>query len=643
MMISHSFVTRLILVLCFGISTLHGSDIEVFPSHPRLFFRASPWGAHGLTLQSVKERASRPDARQALERLNRSLPDLALYSLVTGDRASAREAIRRLQEPIEMDGTTTQGELVGLAALALDWLWDDPDFTPEARARAVENLADGAETLIHDLRSGAHVFHTRMYGWAMGAGLAGLALYGHHPEAPRYAAFARDYFRDKLFPARRLQDGTVHNGFGYGRKYTMWLTAHFITAWRSATGENLWQEIESQGDWARRETRFLIYGRYPNRSYLRFGDSYSLLSDNYSFRAVSERSTAYGDSTGQGFLNLILKQNQGRVTEEPTAYAYFIFYDPEAPAVSHTALPARQLFSREGTGMLVWKSDWTDNGTTVFFKCGNYFDDHGHFDQGHLDVYRRAPLLIDSGSYLTFDGPFRREYWHRTVAHNTVLIVDPSIPGDEGGQRVFSSQNDSSLAMYQADHQAETGDILDYLDEPGLAYVAGDMTAAYPPGRVERVTRELAFLDDRWLVVLDRVRTRRDELEPRVLWHCPVMPHLDPSANSYSVEREGARVVVSTLLPREAKINWVEGFVSGGRQVEPVGTLKGLADMGVGRLEVTASAVDHRNYLFVHVLDIADSLDTPAKCSAGIERGKILVRVGDRGVAFREDGPGMLR
>ena len=322
-----------------------------------------------------------------------------------------------------------------------------------------------------------------MYGWAMGAGLAGLALYGHHPEAPRYAAFARDYFRDKLFPARRLQDGTVHNGFGYGRKYTMWLTAHFITAWYSATGENLWQEIESQGDWARREILFLIYGRYPNGSYLRFGDSYSLLSDNYSFRAISERSQAYGDSIGQGFLNLMLEQNQGRVTEEPTAYAYFIFYDPEAPGTSHTTLPTRQLFSREGTGLLVWKSDWTDNGTTVFFKCGNYFDDHGHFDQGHLDVYRRAPLLIDSGSYLTFDGPFRKEYWHRTVAHNSVLIVDPLLPGDEGGQRVFSSQNDSSMAMYHADRQAETGDILDYLDEPGLAYVAGDMTAAYPSDR----------------------------------------------------------------------------------------------------------------------------------------------------------------
>ena len=160
---------------------------------------------------------------------------------------------------------------------------------------------------------------------------------------------------------------------------------------------------------------------------------------------------------------------------------------------------------------------------------------------------------------------------------------------------------------------------------------------------MERVTRELAFLDDRWLVVLDRVRTRRDELEPRVLWHCPVVPQFDAATRSFSVEREGARVVVSALLPREVKMNWVEGFVSGGRQIEPVGTLKGLADMGVGRVEVTASAISSRDYLFVHMLDIADITDAQPKCSAEIDRDRISVRVGDRRVGFRLDRPGLLR
>ncbi len=634
------WIIGFLLFMCSG---LRAADFEVYPSHPRLFFRDSAWGEHGLTVDVVKARAARPEARPVLEKLNRSLPDLALKSLVMGDREAAREAIRLLQQPIERDATTTDGELVGLFSLALDWLWNDPEFSDSAKAKAVANLADGAEYLIGCLGSGAHIFHTRMYGWAMGVGLAGLALHGHHPQADRYASFARDYFQDKLFPARRLQDGSVHNGFGYGRKYTEWLTGHFISAWYSATGENFWKQIESQGDWARKETLFMIYGRYPNRSYLRFGDSYSILSDAYSFRAAAERSQAYGDPVGQGFLRLMWEQNQGRVTEQPTAYTYFVFYDPEAPAVSPSSLPTRRLFSRDGTGMLVWKSDWSDGGTTVFFKCGNYFGDHGHFDQGHLDVYRRAPLLLDSGSYLTFDGPFRMEYWHLSVAHNTVLILDPAVPGDTGVQRAFHSQGDSTMAMYMADTLAETGSILDYQDQPGLAYVAGDMTAAYPADRAARVTRELAFLDNRWLVVLDRVQTARAGLEPHVLWHCAAVPEMQTAKGGFSVRRDGARVIVNTLLPKEANQNWVEGFVAGGKKIEPTGHQKPLPDMGAGRVEVAPAGAGSRDFLFLHVLDIADDSDAPVEYSVKQGKDKIQVQVGVRSVAFRVDRCGLVR
>lgn len=54
------------------------------------------------------------------------------------------------------------------------------------------------------------------------------------------------------------------------------------------------------------------------------------------------------------------------------------------------------------------------------------------------------------------------------------------------------------MAEYMADTLAETGDILDYRVEEGLDYVAGDMTRAYPADRVRRVTREVAFLADRY-------------------------------------------------------------------------------------------------------------------------------------------------
>jgi hypothetical protein len=594
----------------------------------------------------LKERVRRPEAESVRAKLDGSLPNLALKAVLLDDAQAAGEAVELLKKPISMDGTTSDGILVGWAAMAYDWLYDHPQFKEDDKRIAAEHIAAGAGELVRRLglggAEGGHIFHTRMYGWGMGIALAGLALWGDHPEAETFANYGGNYFKQNLFPARRLQDGSVHNSFGYGRKYTMWLTGHFISCWHSATGENLWEAIrDSGGDWARKEIIFLIYGRYPDGTYVRFGDSYSLESDHYTFRAISERTWAYSDSLGQGFLNLLIEQNQRDVVEQSTAYVYFLFYDPDAPAVSHTALPTKALFSPDGTGIAIWKSGWGPEGTTVLFKCGNYFGNHGHFDQGHLDIFRRKPLLIDSGAYLTFSGPFRMDYWRKSVAHNTILVVDPAVEGDVGDQRIFHSQSDATIDEYLANEKSETGDIIDYLNEPGLAYAAGDFTAAYPADRVRSVTRELAFLDDRFLVVVDRVSTVRASLVPKVLWHCPVAARIDTGGAGFEVERNGARVLVRTLYPRQAALEWVEGFVAGDKPIPPVGTLKGLDDMGVGRVEVSSKS-NGEEHLFIHVLDIADSGVAPGKAEVQVDGQGIRVAAGERSVVFRAGVPGLI-
>jgi len=640
-----SFMLLAIIAVSFLVPPAWGAAPSIYPEHPRLFFRSSSWGERGLTLEMVKERAKRPSAAGILQKLKGSLPNLALRSLILDEDAAAREVIDELQEPIRMGSITTEdGITVAWRAMAYDWLYHHPYFTAEKKSKAAEYIIRAARILQRQINHGGHIFHTRMYGYGMGIGLAGLALYGDHPEAGDLVQFAETYFKKQLFPARQLQDGTVHNGFGYGRKYTMWNCAHFISCWYSATGENLWELIaREQGDWARREIHFLIAGRYPDKTYLRYGDSYSLGSDYYTFRAVSERAWAYADPVGYGILNLLIEQNDGDILPGATTYVYFLFYDPDAPSTSHTTLPTRTLFSREGTGMVIWKTSWADDGTTVFFKCGNYFGDHGHFDQGHMDIFRRSALLLDSGSYLTFSGAFRTEYWHRTVAHNTILVVDPAIKDDEGGQRVFHSQSDGTLQEYLANKQAETGDILDYLDEKGISYVAGDFTAAYTKDRVRKVTREIAFVDDRYLVVVDRLVTARPGLVPKVLWHTPVEPDIDREGLSFEVARKGARAIVRTLLPEEAQLEWIKGFKVGTRNIEPVGEQKGLKDMGVGRIEVSSPTQNGNTYLFLHVIDVADTGVVPGQTGVESTGEEIRVTVGERTIAFKADAVGLVR
>ena len=633
----------LIVLLLYGaLPAASAADLEILPEHPRLFFRETPWAGR-LTVKEIRVRFGHTSARTVVERMRGTLPNLALKALILQDPAVRSQVIQELIGPLQFENPTTdEGVELAWRSMAFDWLFTDPMFSSSQRTEAGNQIAAGAEFLIRSLEDGGHVFHTRMYGWATGITLAGLALHGHHPAADRLARYGRDYYVQQLFPARQLQDGSVHNGFGYGRKYTMWLTAHFLSAWYSATGENLWARIESeQGDWARREMLFNIYGRYPDGTYLRFGDSYSLMSDGFTFRAVSERAAAYGDALGFGFLRFLMSDSRERgsrgesegsqdnldVVDEGTAYTYFLFYDPDAEIRSPWSLPTKILFSPEGTGMVIWRSTWEKDGTTLFFKCGDYFGDHGHFDQGHLDIFRRAPLLIDSGSYLTFSGTFRMDYWRKTVAHNSILITEPG-RADEGGQRVFHSQEDPTIQSYLENKQSETGEILAYEVKERIAYVAGEFSAAYPADRAEKITRELAFVDDRFLLVRDRITVGRPGLSPRILWHCPVQPVFAQDGKGFSVSRKGARATVQVLLPRESPLDWIDGFQVAGQQIRPEGQLKGLDDMGVGRVEVMARENGPREFEFLHLIDIADSDVSEVPVSMEQDGETIRVKIG---------------
>jgi len=235
------------------------------------------------------------------------------------------------------------------------------------------------------------------------------------------------------------------------------------------------------------------------------------------------------------------------------------------------------------------------------------------------------------------------EYWRKTVAHNSILLVDPSIADDEGGQRVFHSQGDATIEEYSNNLESETADIVDYRVESGLAYVAGDLTAAYPGERALRVTRELALLADRHLIVLDRMMLSRDGLDPKILWHCPVKPAIEKNNRGFKVSREGARAAVRVLLPDNAQIDWIEGFRVGGQVFDASDHRRALDDQGVGRVEVSVARPHSEQIVFLHVIDVGDESDLEEPVSASMNNSTIKVLIGQKELFFRRDDWGLVR
>src|SRR5262249_56319762 len=71
-------------------------------------------------------------------------------------------------------------------------------------------------------------------------------------------------------------------------------------------------------------------------------------------------------------------------------------------------------------------------GAHVVVDCGDIGlrgrGGHGHNDTLAIDVfYRGAPLLVDSGCYVSTAPPRQRNAFRSTAAHNTVVVDDMEI------------------------------------------------------------------------------------------------------------------------------------------------------------------------------------------------------------------------
>ena len=244
-----------------------------------------------------------------------------------------------------------------------------------------------------------------------------------------------------------------------------------------------------------------------------------------------------------------------------------------------------------------------------------------HFDQGHLEVFRRAPLLIEAGAYEgEFNSTYRLNFYRKTIAHNSILAVDPSVPNDEGGQRIFSNQSEATLESWLANPVNQTGDITDYRDNGYWSYVSGDLSKAYPPARLSRAVREVAWIGDRYLVVVDNLILASSSLRPRILWHYTVKPQVEPGR--FTVADKGARATVSVLAPANAVIETVKEYRVGNAYYPPPDPRPSL---GIGRVEVGVPASSGTVHEFVQVIDVADTTDVPGAVSLERTAGGLRV------------------
>ncbi|MDX9749676.1 MAG: heparinase II/III family protein [Flavobacteriales bacterium] len=162
-------------------------------------------------------------------------------------------------------------------------------------------------------------------------------------------------------------------------------------------------------------------------------------------------------------------------------------------------------------GLSVSRSSWDDDATLVSLHCApSKRAAHEHRDNNSFAIFKHTPLLLDAGHYDTYGGSHWRNYYTRTIAHNSICVFDSTEAMTSLGQPAANDggQIDSPPLQNLGDvlaPQNQRGEWIKWATGDGYQYNIADAALSYDPAKLERFTRRLLYLKPDRVLVLDHV------------------------------------------------------------------------------------------------------------------------------------------
>jgi hypothetical protein len=487
------------------------------------------------------------------------------------DRAVAEMRSKRL--PAEGKASRTWLDYARWS-LAFDWLFDYPDFDHALRDRIAHELVDGAAAILATpafADPGQVTYHNydlrylalAVFPLAAVEGYADLDQRCGRLRAKTEKAFANILEITNLVTPQ----GSYHESLDYMR----------IT-WASLTLLSELQRTTKGVDPAHNFPLFrnigdtYLYKLLPDGTPSREGDNEYPILDSRDTALLGYAVNRFKDP----YSAWLLRKSGFFGKEWVLPVLEFLWDDPEVtprdPALTtESELPRQRYFP--GVGHLVIRNGWKPDSTWIEFDCGPYFSKHQHLDQNQFTIYHNAYLAIDSGAdYTDTESPHYLNYYRRTVAHNSVLVFDPSekffwseniLPAaNDGGQRMDSARFWNTVRSredWDRTHDLwNLGSIrvLDYV--PGqYHYAMGDARNAYSPQKLRRFTREIVYVPGPdVLFVFDRVVSQNAAFRKAWLLHGVNQPSVDddPNARMFRFNDGSGELSVHSLLPHDGTV-----------------------------------------------------------------------------------------
>jgi hypothetical protein len=419
----------------------------------------------------------------------------------------------------------------------------------------------------------------------------------------------------------------TNGGWNWGAAYSMWsLTDQFklFDNMLIGTTKNFFTDLP----WVLNSINQYWYFNQPDNYCIHLGDGVTLFQgDNVIYRHAS----LFQDPRSM-WMSQYFSQPSFMTYTLPVFNKLF-YKDFTLLSVSKPNPPLDWLSDK--VGLSVSRTSWDSTSTIVwFFNSWSKKASHEHADNNTFAIYKYAPLIIDAGFYDLYGSTHFKNYYTRTIAHNSVCVFDStehfyygSEPVSNDGGQIYSppmmNYNDIIAPQFQR------GRWILYGSGNGYCYNIADAKLSYDTTKLDRFTRRLLYFKPDKVIILDHLHLKNSPVKQRIpKWvvHFSNQPdvngtiistnvpnHIETfSGRDYTMARNGGNVAIRTLLPSSTSTTRIGGtgyeYWVNNTNYPPTGPIDTIhSTPGNWRLEVTPNQITD-SLIFLHTLKIGDSI-----------------------------------
>lgn len=460
------------------------------------------WDRYLQDLPGRLEAAGRPFG----DDLNRGhagiAPELAFAWAMTGSDEhyrAARDYLLRLADGPEWDPVNdlVHGHLLQGIALAYDILYQS--MTPDERAKVAARLGRECEAQYSRMTTGQvwyrnQYFQNHAHSNFCGLAYAACALYGEHPEAPKWLALCEEFF-ETVFEVMPPDGGSLE-GLSYG-SYAL----EFICRYAELAKSLLARDYYPRSDYLRNSPDYLIHSLLPVLKHdewaITFGDAPRHSNWHGPEPMLFLLATRYGNGAAQ-WLGRTLIELEPEGLASAGWWALF-WYDPTVRPAAPAAFPTFHHLT--DIDQVMMRSSWTDPmGTLIGLKAGPFMGRRQSrtaaydWGTGHQDSDAGSFQIFSHGEFLAIDPLYTG--FKLAANHSTLLVKGRGQLGDE--VQWFAAAEALKFGHYP--------NVLQAVTQPAWDYVVADVAPAYHPALgLKQFTRHYLFIKPDILLLADQV------------------------------------------------------------------------------------------------------------------------------------------